>query len=240
MGAVADKVVVDGAELKELTTKPTSAAKEVGFYKDYENNATIIVTAGNWKSIEYNNTEELKVNFALAAKVKTEGIELKEEVNPENIVDGSYDTVLVLNDKDDTNVVVDLKKVKEVNQVNVVWSGYYSRNFVMEVSTNGKDWEQVYEKKKGGGGIDEVVFDEYKEVRYIRLSGFAKQGRRMPELAEVEVFGKEVHKMSDFEIFMNNLGTTPIIIGVSVIGVLLVAGAALVILNVRKKRKNKK
>ena len=240
MGAVADKVVVDGKELKQLTTKPTSAAKEEGFYRDYENNSTIIVTSSSWNSIEYNDTEERMVNYALKAKVKTEGIEIKEEESAKNIVDGSYDTVLTLNDKKDTTVVVDLKSVKEINKVNVVWSGYYSRDFIMEISTNGKDWEQVHEKKRGLGGTDQIVFDDYKECRYIRLSGFAKQGRRYPELAEVEAFGKEVRKVSQFELFMDNLGTTPIIIGASVLGVLLIAGAVLVVLKIRKKKKNNK
>ena len=240
MGAVADKVVVDGKELKELTTKPTSAAEEVGFYRDYENNSTIIVTPGTWKSIEYSDTEERMVNLALNAKVKTEGIEVKEEEDPKNIVDGSYDTVLSLNDKDDAKVVVDLKRVKEINKIHIVWSGSYSRDMVVEISTNGKDWEEVHVKKRGGGGIDKIVFDEYKECRYIRLSGFAKQGRRNPELAEVEVYGKEVHKMSDFEVFMNDIGTAPIIIGASVVGVLLVVGAVLVVIGIRKKRKLKK
>ena len=246
MGAVADKVVVDGKELVELTKKPTSAAKEKGFYRDVENNSTIIVTGDSWTSIEYNDTEERLVNYAKDATVTTEGLKEEDVANAKNIVDGSYETILSLNEKKTTNVVVDLGKVKEINKVYVCWSGYYSRSFIMEVSEDGENWTEVYEKKKGGGGTDEILLDESVECRYIRLSKFQKQGRRNPELAEIEVYGQEVQKvtsqkkhsgfMTQITEWFGSVEISPVIIVASLTSVLL---AAIVIIIVCKKKKNK-
>ena len=230
MGAVADKVTVDGKELKELTVKPTSAANETGFYKDYENKSTIIVTDGSWKEIGYNNTQEELENYALKGEVKVEGLELGEDEKEGNINDGSYNTTLTVTEDEEVKVVLDLKKQRTINKVSVAWTGYYARSYVMEASTDGKNWTTIYEKKKGGGGTDTVLLDEELQCRYIRLSNFDKQGRRDPEIAEIEVYGSTTQQVSaDSQSIMW--------MGFVVGGVVLVAIATTIIIVIYKKKK---
>jgi hypothetical protein len=66
----------------------------------------------------------------------------------------------------------------------------------MEGSVDGKNWTTIYEKDKGGGGTDTILIKEG-TYRYLRLSDFEKEGRRNPELAEIEVYGDETYFLAD-------------------------------------------
>ena len=196
MGALSDMVRVDGKELTELSEKPTSASTEAGFYRDVENNSTIIVTGGTWNNIEYNDTEEGLVNYALNRVVSTEGIDEEDAAERQNIVDGDYSTVLTVTEKKDVNVVLDLEEERKINKILVSWTGHYAESYLMEGSVDGKNWTTIYEKDKGGGGTDTILIKEG-TYRYLRLSDFEKEGRRNPELAEIEVYGDETYFLAD-------------------------------------------
>lgn len=237
-GALADKVVVDGKELTELTERPTSAAEKEGFYKDVENNSTIIVTSGSWSNIEYNDTELRPINYALNKTVTTEGLKEEDAKSAQNVVDGAYNTNLILNDGRKTNVTVDLESVKEINKILVAWTGNYARNYVVEISTDGEEWTEVYEKKKGGGGTDKILLDEKEECRYIRLSGFEKRGRKSPELVEVEVYGDELGNISEQQQQKSILDSLNPYIIASIGTAALLLVAVVVLLLKKKKKKN--
>lgn len=242
MGAVADKVVVDGQEFTELSEKPTSATTEVGYYRDLENNSTIIVTDGSWTNIEYNDTEERLVNYALNSKVTVEGLDEEDAEEAQNIVDGIYNTTLTVTEDDEVKVIVDLKKSKAVDKILVGWTGYYARSYVMETSVDGKEWTTVYEKDKGGGGTDAILLDEAVECRYIRLSEFEKQGRRNPTLAEMEVYGDETCLESEIQresgIFSRLYEMRVLLIAVAITVVVLVSVIVIGIIKKKRRQKN--
>ena len=112
MGLTANQVKLDNKELRELTTRPTSAATEMGFYRDVENNTTIIV-----KTIEYTGTNASLKNLALGAKVITTGLSEKHAANATNATDGDYTTDLLLTESKNTSVVVDLKNQYKLNKI---------------------------------------------------------------------------------------------------------------------------
>lgn len=247
MGALADVVSVDGKKLQELSVEPTSVATEIGYYRDIENNSTIVVTGGEWNRIEYNDTEEGLVNYALNRVVSTEGLDEDDDAKRQNVVDGSYNTALVLNESKKTSIVLDLEEKREIKKILVNWTGHYAKSYVMEASIDGKNWTPIYEKEKGGGGCDTILLEEG-EYRYLRLSGFKKAGRRNPELAEIEVYGDETYYLADGQpgmklagklengFFYRLLESWPVIVFIIAAVIVL---TVCIILMIRKKRVKK-
>ena len=200
MGITANSVKVGNTELKELSKRPTSASTEVGFYRDMDNNSTIIVTGGNWTTIEYSGSSERYVNVALDATVTTEGLKDKNAVEAQNVTDGDYITSLTVTESKKTSVVLDLKDSYKLNKILVKWGGNYARSYTMEVSDSADEdakWTTIYEKKKGGGGTDTVLLDEAVECRYIRLTDFDILSKTGAQLVEVEAYGDEVEIVED-------------------------------------------
>lgn len=200
MGITATNVKVGNAELKELTARPTSTSTEAGYYRDLENNSTIIVTDGNWTTLEYSGSSERYVNVALGADVTTTGLSEKNEAEAPNITDGDYATELTVTESKKTSVVIDLKESYKLNKILVKWGGDYARSYTLEVSDSADDdaeWTTVYEKNKGGGGTDTVVLEEAKECRYIRISDLDILSKTGAKLVEVEAYGDVVEKVTE-------------------------------------------
>ena len=198
MGLTANKVKVDNTELKELSKRPTSSSTQVGFYRDLENNTTIIVTNGAWSTLEYAGTSETYVNLALGADVTTTGLGEKNAKDAANIVDGDYTTQMLLTESKNTSVVIDLKDNYKLNKILVKWGGDFAKGYVLEVSdSNDEDakWTKVYEKKKGGGGTDTVLVDDDSTYRYIRISNIDANSKLGARLVEIEAYGDVVEVM---------------------------------------------
>ncbi len=235
MGLTANQVKLDNKELKELTTRPTSASTEMGFYRDVENNTTIIVTNGEWKNIEYTGTNESLKNLALGAKVITTGLSEKHTANAANATDGDYTTNLLLTESKNTSVVVDLKNQYKLNKILVKWGGEYAKSYVLEVSnSNAEDaeWTKVYEKKRGGGGTDTVLLEGEGEYRYIRISDIDASSKLGARLVELEAYG-DIVKTANAETSSFN----PWWIFGSISAEILIASIIIAVLLLKKKRK---
>lgn len=264
MGITANAVKVDNTELKELSARPTSASTEAGYYRDLENNSTIIVTDGEWTNLEYSGNSERYANIAVGATVTTTGLSEKNEAGAANITDGKYDTELTVTEGKNTSIVIDLKGNYALNKILVKWGGEYARSFKLEVSDSLEDdakWESVFEKDKGGGGTDSVLLDGSKEYRYIRITDFDILSKTGAKLVEVEAFGEAVYKeeiqkpgegtvvdvVTDDEVLADDMADANtdtdnrlvtfwlIIIGVSAVILMGCAAAALVIIKRKKK-----
>lgn len=198
MGITAESVKVGNTELKELSKRPTSSSTEAGFYRDLEQNATLIVTGGNWTTIEYAGTSERYVNIALGAEVTTEELKDKNAEDAQNVTDGDYTTSLVVTEGKKASVVIDMKDSYQLSKILVKWGSSYARGYKMEISDSlEKDakWTTVYEKKKGGGGTDTVMLEETMKCRYIRLTDFDILSKTGAQLSEVEAYGDVVERV---------------------------------------------
>ena len=183
----------DDTALKELSQRPTSATTETGFYRDLDNNSTIIVTDGSWTTLEYGGESNGYANIALGADVTTAGLSEKAAQAAQNITDGDYTTELVLTDGKNTSVIIDLKESYKLNKILVKWGGTYARSFRLSVSDSAKEdaeWVDVFEKEKGGGGTDTVLLDTDQEYRYIRITDIDTLSKTGAALIEVEAYGE--------------------------------------------------
>lgn len=252
MGLTASNVKVGDKELKELDKRPTSASTEVGYYRDLENNSTIIVTGGNWTTLEYTGTSQRYENIALGAKVTTTGLKEKNEAEAPNVTDGLYETSLTVTEGKKASVVVDLKDSYKLNKILVKWGKNFARSYKIEVSDSVKEdakWDTVYEKKKGGGGTDTALLEGNKEYRYIRITDFDIRSKTGAQLLEVEAYGDVVGDGKPIQQVVNTvegenggLGSIPAIVWYvvgSVSGTILIVCAVTAIL-ISKKKKMKK
>lgn len=251
MGITATNVKVGNTELKELSARPTSASTEVGYYRDLENNSTIIVTDGNWTTLEYSGSSERYVNVALGADVTTTGLSEKHEAGAQLITDGDYATELTITESKKTSVVIDLKESYNLNKILVKWGGDYARSYTLEVSNSADEdaeWTTVFEKKKGGGGTDTVILEEAQECRYIRISDFDILSKTGAKLVEVEAYGDVVEAVEDIVPSATTSGDTTkttenipaivwYVVGGTSVGIIIVCG--LVALFIAKKKKKK-
>ena len=192
MGCTADNVSVDNKTLPELTEKPTSASTEAGYYRDMDNNSTIIVTGGKWNSITYTDSGDRLANLALNRPVTAEGLGEKAAENRQAMVDGSYSNALALMEGEKGQVTLDLEKSEEISKVLVKWGTTYARSYTLEASEDGENWTVIYEKEKGGGGTDTVMLAAPGSYRYLRISDIDSSSKMAAELIELEVYGTKL------------------------------------------------
>ena len=74
---------------------------------------------------------------------------------------------------DDDWAAVDLGKTYDVNKVKISWENAYASKYKIQVSTDNKNWTDVYTQDAGKGGFEECVFDPV-TARYVRMQGVAR------------------------------------------------------------------
>ncbi len=190
MGAVSDAVWVDGEAYSELSQKPDSQAVETGFYRDLENNATIIVTEGSWSQILYTDSGERLVNLAQGCAATAEGIEAEKAAESQLVTDGDYTAAFAFAQENNAegSLVLDLGQEETVNRILLKWGSTYGESYRLEASADGQDWQLLWEKDKGSGGTDTVRLETPGAYRYLRVSGVESSGKLDASLVEMEVY----------------------------------------------------
>lgn len=206
MGAVADRVLVDGKELSELSKRPDSQSTREGYYLDMANTATIIVTDGSWKRIEYTDCGLRLQNLALSGPVTVQGLGEKATANCAAVTDGRYDGALPISEAKGAWVIIDLGEETELDTVYIKWGGTYAKGYVLEASPDGTSWSTVYEKKKGGGGTDTVALEEPVRCRYLRITDVNIAGKLDAQLVELEAYGKQTISQQELSLRQNEEG----------------------------------
>jgi hypothetical protein len=125
-------------------------------------------------------------NLALGKKViASSTLDLK--FPAENAVDGKIETYWSSEFKDDAWLAVNLGKATKVSRVNVVWEFAHAKAFLIQISTNGEAWTQVYDTAEGKGGTNEIKFPAT-EALYIRLVCRERSTQWGNAVIELEVF----------------------------------------------------
>ncbi len=108
---------------------------------------------------------------------------------PENAVDGDSGTYWSSAFKDDAWLAVDLGAAKSISRVSIQWENAFAKSFSVQVSSDGKNWTNVYKTDDGKGGVSEIKFAPV-EARHVRLV-CTKRGTQWGNgVYELEVFEK--------------------------------------------------
>ncbi|MDR0431072.1 MAG: discoidin domain-containing protein [Tannerellaceae bacterium] len=100
----------------------------------------------------------------------------------------TFDSRWISASNKDEWLYVDLGAVSNLNEVILFWDKLnWASVYDIQLSDNTKDWETVYSKKTGKGGIESCVVNN-KKARYVRLVCRSGTGERF-SLVEMEVYG---------------------------------------------------
>jgi hypothetical protein len=90
------------------------------------------------------------------------------QYKPENAVDDDSSTYWSSTFQDGAWLAVDLGAAKKISRVSIEWQTAFAKSFLLQVSTDGKNWTNVYKTDNGKGGISEIKFAPV-EARHVRL-----------------------------------------------------------------------
>ncbi|MDB5053417.1 MAG: coagulation factor 5/8 type domain protein, partial [Bacilli bacterium] len=84
-------------------------------------------------------------------------------------------------------ISVDLGTTSSISHVVLNWEGAYGKSYVIEVSTDGTTWTNVYSTTTGDGGIDDITFPSTNS-RFVRMTGSQRGTQYGYSLWELAVY----------------------------------------------------
>jgi hypothetical protein len=111
------------------------------------------------------------------------------EYKPEYAVDGDPGTYWSSEFKDGAWLAVDLGAAKKIGRVCIQWENAFAKAFSVQVSSDGKNWTDVYKTGDGKGGISEIQFAPV-AARHVRLLCTKRGTQWGNAVYELEVFEK--------------------------------------------------
>ncbi|TCC92366.1 beta-mannosidase [Pedobacter frigiditerrae] len=106
--------------------------------------------------------------------------------------DGKNDTRWASNSTNDEWIYVDLGKKEVVTGVKLNWEQAYAKVFKIQLSNDAKSWNDAMAQVNGKEGIQEFIFSEEKEARYVRILGIERGSYWGYSLWNFEVFAGDV------------------------------------------------
>jgi hypothetical protein len=121
--------------------------------------------------------------------------------------DGSLSTRWSSAFSDPQWIRIDLQSVYNLSGARIFWEAAASRNFEIQVSSNGTTWASVYSTSSGDGGTDSFVFSS--AARYVRMNSTARTSQYGNSIFEFEVFGtlqtgiEDMQSCGSFDVYPN-------------------------------------
>lgn len=184
-GVSADAVSVDGIYLPEIDTLDGS----IGFYNDNSGKTVIVLPEGTWKKIDIEGIKAtVKLNNVAKnakftdAKNKKENNILASLKNEDSVYEwtatGAANSAYLMLELDDTY---------SIDSMTLKWGSGYAKEYVVDISEDGKDWYTVYEAADASGGIETLSF-EATDAKYVRIGNLKRGGNVAPALYNVSVY----------------------------------------------------
>jgi hypothetical protein len=101
--------------------------------------------------------------------------------------DGKKNTRWSSNYSDNQWLTIDLHAPAQISRVVLHWENAYGREYEIQVSGNGIDWQTVFYTNAGKQGINNIVFDQV-EARYVKFKGIKRGSSWGYSLYELEIF----------------------------------------------------
>ncbi|MFV0393958.1 MAG: discoidin domain-containing protein [Coprobacillaceae bacterium] len=140
------------------------------------------------KEITYKGGENISLNKKVTAS-STSGTDTGNV--PRLAVDGNNGTRWSSSrDSDTESLMVDLGGKASINAVRVLWESARSSKYTIEVSNDGSTWNSVKTVEDDSVLLDEIIFDEAVEGRYLRINSTkSKTPKYGISIFELEVYG---------------------------------------------------
>ncbi|MFZ2322518.1 MAG: glycoside hydrolase family 3 C-terminal domain-containing protein [Ignavibacteriaceae bacterium] len=139
----------------------------------------------NYKSSTLKVYDAPAENLALNKTVFVSSFESSEYTGG-NAVDGNYTTRWSSLFNDPQTFTLDLGLVEHFNQIRITWETAFGKEYVIEVSEDGSNWNRIIEQTNGFGGIEK--WNAEANARYIRLTGTKRGTEWGYSIYEFEVY----------------------------------------------------
>ena len=87
-------------------------------------------------------------------------------------------------------LMVDLGEVCEIAAFRILWENAFAKQYRLEVSEDGEDWQTVHTERDSQGGVEEIL-NINASGRYVRLTGEIRATEWGYSLWEFEVYGRK-------------------------------------------------
>ncbi|HOD80723.1 MAG: Beta-galactosidase [Planctomycetes bacterium ADurb.Bin126] len=139
---------------------------------------TAIVPVASLRDFELISPEELarRAGLAVGKKASASSCVMFEgqKLVPSFAVDGLSGTRWSSEFSDPQWFQVDLGQPTQIARIEIAWEAAYGKEYVIQVSQDGKTWQDVTRKANGSGGLDVLRFKPV-SARYVRFNG-ARRG----------------------------------------------------------------
>ncbi len=122
-------------------------------------------------------------------KIATASSQQNETCIPQNAVDGNKQTRWSSEFADPQWFIVDLGTSHKIEALRIAWENAYAKDYLVDVSEDGKTWTNIHAKRGGRGNTEEIIGINA-TGRYVRLTGTARATEWGYSLWEFEVFGR--------------------------------------------------
>ncbi|WP_051235251.1 discoidin domain-containing protein [Marinimicrobium agarilyticum] len=130
-------------------------------------------------------------NLALGKPVQASSIEKGlASLAPSYAVDGDAGSRWSSEFSDHQWISVDLEATYQLTGINLHWQNSYSKDYDIQVSVDGENWETVYSQIDSDGGLDQHALGA--QARYVRIEGYRRATRWGHSLWELEVHGHPI------------------------------------------------
>ncbi len=130
-------------------------------------------------------------NLALDKPVTASSIEKgNASLAPVYAVDGDAGTRWSSEFSDHQWITVDLEATYQLTGINLHWQNSYSKDYDIQVSLDGENWETAYSMVDSDGGLDQHVLGA--QARYVRVEGYRRATAWGHSLWELEVHGHPI------------------------------------------------
>jgi len=107
----------------------------------------------------------------------------------DKLIDGNQSTRWESLYSDPQHFTIKLDRTYSLNGIKLFWEGAASKKYVIETSTDNRNWTNVFEQSVGKGGVESIKFDKVTNANYIRLSSTERTTPYGVSLFEVELYG---------------------------------------------------
>ncbi len=110
-----------------------------------------------------------------------------EQFKPKYAADGQASTRWSSEFSDPQWIAIDLGEVRQISRVQLEWENAFGKEYLIQTSTDGKTWKDVYQTKDGKGGREIIKFQPTK-ARHVRMYGTKRATEFGYSLWEFKVF----------------------------------------------------
>ena len=124
-------------------------------------------------------------NLALNKTVTVSSIESNEYVG-ENAVDGNRGTRWSSQFSDPQYIYVDLGSIQHVEEINIYWETAYGKEYLIDISNNAIDWQNIFHETNSDGGLDRIYTSS--DCRFVRMYGIHRGTQWGYSIYEFEIY----------------------------------------------------